>query len=132
MENKTAKPLFQLGRIVATPAALALLEKAGERPETFLIRHIQGDWGDVCQADREENQFSLTNGLRVLSSYHTTAGDELWIITEPTGLQPLCCSQKTTEKDTGVEHFLRLNAIGARTHASLRPTIQQLSVPISM
>ncbi|MCU1295908.1 MAG: hypothetical protein JWO91_186 [Acidobacteriaceae bacterium] len=48
----------------------------------FLARHAQGDWGELEPEDIEENQFSLKNGFRVLSSYQTASGTKLWIITE--------------------------------------------------
>jgi len=73
---------FQLGQIVATPCALASLEASGEKPEKFLSRHASGDWGDVSDADREENEFSLAHGFRLLSSYKLRNGTKLWIITE--------------------------------------------------
>jgi len=36
-------PLFALGQVVATPGALAALEKAGQQPGDFLARHASGD-----------------------------------------------------------------------------------------
>jgi hypothetical protein len=78
----TERPLFTLGRLVATPGAMAALEKAGESAVKFLWRHVRGDWGDLSEEDRCENRFSLEVGLRILSSYRTAAGDRLWIITE--------------------------------------------------
>jgi len=58
------------------------LEASGEKPEKFLSRHAAGDWGDVSDADREENEFSLAHGFRLLSSYKLRNGTKLWIITE--------------------------------------------------
>ena len=78
--NKPA--LFLLGQIIATPGALAALDKAGQRPQEFLTRHVQGDWGDLSEADRQENEFSLVRGFRLISSYQTNAGDTVWVITE--------------------------------------------------
>jgi hypothetical protein len=49
-------PLFALGQIVATPGALALLEKAQNLPSEFLLRHLRGDWGDLCRDDQAENE----------------------------------------------------------------------------
>jgi hypothetical protein len=74
--------LFQLGRIGATPGALQALEKAGQQPAEFLDRHVNGDWGELDDEDKRENEFSVRNGFRILSAYTTTAGDKLWIITE--------------------------------------------------
>lgn len=71
-----------LGQIVATPGALAALEESGEQPSEFLSRHACGNWGDLCEEDRRENEFSLAHGFRVLSSYKLRNGEVIWIITE--------------------------------------------------
>ena len=73
---------FPLGRIVATPGALSALEKAEQLPAEFLDRHVNGDWGEVPDADKEENELAVEQGLRILSAYTTSAGDKLWILTE--------------------------------------------------
>jgi hypothetical protein len=41
----------------------------------FLSRHVRGDWGDLPEEDKDENQLSLSKGFRLLSSYRTTAGE---------------------------------------------------------
>ena len=76
------KPLFTLGQVVATPGALAAIGVSGDDLSTFLARHQSGDWGDIDAHDRRENQLSLEQGFRLLSAYHTSAGDKLWVITE--------------------------------------------------
>ena len=70
-----------LGRVVATPGALKLLEEAREHPFEYLTRHATGDWGELCAFDRRQNQIALRDGYRVFSSYETPAG-YCWIITE--------------------------------------------------
>jgi len=80
--QKTKQPLFDLGQLVATPGALAALEKTGQNAMEFLSRHATGDWGELPQEDKDENQLSLTKGFRLLSSYRTSAGDKIWVITE--------------------------------------------------
>jgi hypothetical protein len=82
MQQTKQQPLFSLGQIVATPGALAALEKAGQQPQEFLSRHICGQWGELSEEDRRENQFSLERGFRLLSSYRTNAGEKIWVITE--------------------------------------------------
>ena len=82
MQQTDRKPLFDLGQLVATPGALAVLEKTGQNPMEFLSRHVTGDWGDLPEEDKKENQFSLEKGFRLLSSYKTNAGDKVWVITE--------------------------------------------------
>jgi hypothetical protein len=75
--------LFQLGRLVATPGALALLEKAGKNPAALLKTHQSGDWGEVPPEDAKENELSVLQGFRILSSYQVGGESEkVWIITE--------------------------------------------------
>jgi hypothetical protein len=73
---------FSLGQIVSTPAALAALEEAGEEPLSYLQRHQCGDWGQVCAEDVAENELSLAQGFRLLSSYKLRTGVVVWCITE--------------------------------------------------
>ena len=73
---------FPLGQVVITPGAMAALEAACQMPSTFLSRHAQGDWGDLCEADRQENALALREGFRLFSSYAMGNGQKLWIITE--------------------------------------------------
>jgi hypothetical protein len=75
-------PLFPSGRLVATPGALGLLEQIHKSPLEFLSRHLRGDWGDLDQEDKTENELGLKYGLRLLSSYPVTETEKLWIITE--------------------------------------------------
>ena len=77
-----SKQLFNLGQIVATPGALALLEKHSLTPMQFLQRHVTGDFGELCDEDREANNEAIWNGERILSSYKINETDKIWIITE--------------------------------------------------
>lgn len=78
----TPRMRFPLGRVVATPGALTALTEAGEDPTTFLDRHAAGDWGDLCEEDRQANETALQTGARLLSAYQTTQGVKFWMITE--------------------------------------------------
>ncbi len=73
--------LFPLGRLVATPGALVLLTSAGENPAALLDRHQSGDWGEVPPEDARENELSVREGLRIVSSY-AVGEKQVWIITE--------------------------------------------------
>ncbi len=73
---------FPLGRIVATPGALAALQLAGDTPATFLRRHVCGDWGELDNEDRQENERSVSAGFRLLSAYTLSDGIRIWVITE--------------------------------------------------
>lgn len=70
------------GQIVATPGALAAIEHTGDDAAHYLQRHLWGDWGDVCAADRTANNKALLTGERVLSAYRLHDGTKIWIITE--------------------------------------------------
>ena len=64
-DNNSGQALFDLGRIVATPGVLALLEKLGVDPFSLLRRHVRGDWGDMDQSDRTANANAVKDGGRV-------------------------------------------------------------------
>jgi len=82
MRQLSKQSAFELGQIVATPGALAALRKAGQQPGEFLTRHVNREWGNLSDEDKNENDYSLEHGFRLLSSYRTNAGDKLWIVTE--------------------------------------------------
>jgi hypothetical protein len=73
------QPRFPLGKIYATPGALALNVDLSR----YLRRHHCGDWGEeLCAEDKQANEDALKYGTRLLSCYRTPAGDRLYIITE--------------------------------------------------
>ena len=74
---------FDLGQVVATPGALEALKESGQSPADFLDRHVQKDWGELCDEDKELNDQSVIDGSRILSSYTTLKGStKIWVITE--------------------------------------------------
>lgn len=72
---------FNPGHIVATQGSLAFMEEHGIIDIILLARHIHGDWGDLCEEDKQVNEEALKHGGRLMSSYKFDAGD-VWIITE--------------------------------------------------
>ena len=82
------QPLFSLGQVVATPGALNQTHPVWMA--NCLARHMQGDWGAVCEEDAATNNEAVRVGHRVLSAYPIDTekpckgyGDNtLWIITE--------------------------------------------------
>jgi hypothetical protein len=76
------QPRIRPGRIVATPGSLASLNHNGIPPMALLLRHICGDWGDVCPEDWQQNDLSVASGLRVLSVYTMPDRTKVWVITE--------------------------------------------------
>lgn len=89
MENKAHEGrvskqtrLFSLGQIVSTPGALQAMETAGHTASEFLCRHALGDWGDLCDEDKQSNDEAIADDLRILSAYKLCDGTKIWIITE--------------------------------------------------
>jgi len=77
-------PHFSLGKLVATPAALAAIRDEGKTPFAFVARHARGDWGDdLSEEDRLLNDDAVKDGSRILSSFVLSKSQErLWCITE--------------------------------------------------
>ena len=74
--------LFPLGQIVATPGALDALQTTLQTPAEFLARHVTGDWGDMVEEDKQENEHALKYGNRLFSAYKLKDGTKIWVITE--------------------------------------------------
>jgi hypothetical protein len=95
--TNTAK--FPPGQVVATPGALALMERTNTNPALLLSRHLHSDWGDVCYEDLALNDQALKDGSRLMSVYRLVTPESLaataiknraelptvWIITEAVG-----------------------------------------------
>lgn len=74
------KPKFSLGTIVATPGAVDLI-KSGVDDVALLGRHMRGDWGDIPNEDKAQNDAALDGSDRLFSSYNV-GEHKIWIITE--------------------------------------------------
>lgn len=104
---------FSPGRIVIAPAALSRLSADDIRKA--LIRHVNGDWGDLDKTDREENQDSLEKGRRLVSVYHNRDGTQFWIITEADrSVTNVYLPESHHGRDTG-------SAVGATANGSRKP-----------
>ncbi len=73
--------LFPLGNVYLTVGAKEALEESNQLPNEFLARHQKGDWGIICEDDRQENKLSVKEGFRILA-YRTLQDVKLWVITE--------------------------------------------------
>ena len=71
---------FPLGDIVITPGALEKLSQ--DDVLQGLVRHMSGDWGQLDEQDRQQNEAALAEGSRLLSRYTGAAEEVFWIITE--------------------------------------------------
>jgi hypothetical protein len=85
MDTQTARenepmPRFSLGRIVATPNALAHIPN--DEILLALSRHARGDWGESDAEDLKANDHALKLGGRLFSTYYSIQKIKFWIITE--------------------------------------------------
>ncbi len=74
-------PLFSLGRLVMTRGIKSLIGTQEYLLSPFLNKHSKGEWGNICEEDKEANNDALLHGGSLLSSY-TYENTEIWIITE--------------------------------------------------
>ena len=73
---------FPSGQQVMTSGVADLEHQGSLIPAIYLQRHLNGDWGDLCEEDRQANDAALRDGDRLFSSYQVTPTLKLWIITE--------------------------------------------------
>ena len=79
--NTAIAGLFAPGKVVMTRSVVEhapFLEK-------YLNRHLRGDWGDLAEEDKNENDLAVKAGdLRIFSAYETDieGAEKIWIITE--------------------------------------------------
>jgi hypothetical protein len=78
-----ANSRFPPGQVVLTAGVDELVRQGQLNPSQYLGRHLTGDWGDLCDDDRRQNDAALASGEdRLFSSYQVTPDLKLWIITE--------------------------------------------------
>ena len=78
-----SQPRFRAGQLVMTAGVNDLVQRGALNPVPYLRRHLDGDWGDLCDEDRQQNDAALKSGeARLFSSYQVTPDLKLWIITE--------------------------------------------------
>ena len=84
------KGVFEAGQIGVTEGVYDL---AGRSPDftrfiqKSLNRHVEGDWGDLDDGDKRNNDRALKKGSRLRSAYNDdrfpeNGGTTIWIITE--------------------------------------------------
>jgi hypothetical protein len=81
MTPTAAVDLFPLGEVTVSLSADQAMVRRGIRPEVLVERHRRGEWGDVDEALRRENNAAVKHGFRVLSVYNL-GGETFYIVTE--------------------------------------------------
>ena len=62
--------------------AFQALIEVEQNPVYLSHRHQTGDWGDLYDEDKKENELSVKEGFRILSAYKLETGVKVWVITE--------------------------------------------------
>ncbi|KLN58382.1 hypothetical protein [Variovorax paradoxus] len=74
---------FDPGQIVMTHGVSALVQQGRLNPSACLRRHLGGDWGDLDDSDRRQNDAALKSGKdRLFSAYEVGPDLKVWVITE--------------------------------------------------
>ena len=76
---------FTFKALLATPGASGAFDRNQQTPHEFLERHLSGDWGELCDEDRQLNEEALIDGARLMSAYRLKDNTRIWCITEATG-----------------------------------------------
>lgn len=81
---------FELGEVQWTRGAKVAVREAGQTIKEYLLRHRSGDWGEVIELERRENELS-TEARWVIASDYTLpkSGKKIRIMT-------LCAGVETT------------------------------------
>jgi len=84
--KKLEGSLFPLGRLLMSAG---VADKTGEDLAfsifcvKSLARHIAGDWGGLCAADKAQNNLAVKEGEgRIFSAYEEKGMPRIWILTE--------------------------------------------------
>ncbi len=79
---------FELGQLVATRGVADLMDENkafSDFARRSLRRFISGDWGEMCESDKRQNEDALKKHDNRIFAAYENAGDatwKLWIITE--------------------------------------------------
>src|SRR5262249_55900162 len=79
---QTARPamIVEIGTVYTTPDAQVALEAAEQTADEFVLRHANGDWGELGTATWSDHE--LKEGFRIFSAYTLPTGTKICIFTE--------------------------------------------------
>lgn len=81
--NQEHERKFHLGGLSLTTGAEWAFLESGVSPKDYVARHARGDWGQVSDDDRAENEFAIGKELRIWSVYSLPETEQkIWVITE--------------------------------------------------
>ena len=62
--------------------AMEALVETEQDPVELILRHMIGDWVNLDDEDKKENELSAKEGFRILSADELKSGLKVWVITE--------------------------------------------------
>ena len=80
MTDLKSTRMISFGELAVTPGVMSKIPAIDVWHG--VLRHTNGDWGDVCEEDWKLNDAALKDDGRLLSVYTTSDGTRFWIITE--------------------------------------------------
>jgi hypothetical protein len=72
--------IVELGAVYTSPGAQEALDEAGQTADEFVLRHANGDWGELGTATWSDKE--LKEGFRVFSAYTLSTGVKISVVTE--------------------------------------------------
>ena len=75
------EPRFELGLTYATAGVTAWAGRHEIDLTRYLRQHHCGQWGDLCDEDKQANEDALEHGTRIFSCY-LHQGRKIYVITE--------------------------------------------------
>jgi len=82
-ESEIPKARFDLGKIWITPEAQFSLHVVDRTSHQLVTRHVEGDWGDIDEHDKMENEQSADQGGIIFSAYNIEDA-RFYVRTDPT------------------------------------------------
>ena len=76
--------LFHPGKLYATQGVAAIFQNRRDIPfiGDLIARHVTGDWGDLDDFDKAQNDAAVEDGGRIFSAYRIANDLRVWVITE--------------------------------------------------
>jgi hypothetical protein len=75
-------PRFRHGRVIMSSRVSDLVQQGRLNVQSYLQRHLSGDWGEVSARTLQANEAALRTKEALFSAYAIDSELKLWIITE--------------------------------------------------
>jgi len=112
MQKTSKQPLFDLGQLVATPGALAALEKTGQSAMEFLSRHVTGDGENSPRRTGTRTNSAWKRDSASLAASGLRRATNSVSLPKRTAPIPPCFCPKSTESKHFTQSFSRLVQLG--------------------